>query len=377
MPRPAWSSAQDMPACEGKAWWVQLQRQRTAGRGGAPANKAAACPAATSSPGSGRPASSPSPKGATAAALHSSQLELQGLSCRKSAGGRRSPPANELRPQQRKCLRPAGHAHGPAALSAIPATPARHESRAGGALIRGCAGSGGDDGQRGWRPAGSSEGRQLQEPAEGGPGRASGAPPTWHQQQQQAQAEHLQCGRWQQPPRQQQQQQQQHQEADGWHWAPSASAAEEGRSDPPSEAIRNGLEPQHDALHPEQPPAGSSNSSAALPFVAAADCEMPPHVLHLPEDGRSPPAGCTPPAGSSHPLQRRAGLSCPSSVPLLDRCSAEATAGSGGDVGRGTPDPLLAAWMVTRAPPALPVRGYSPPPGRTACRLLAAQEMME
>lgn len=66
---------------------------------------------------------------------------------------------------------------------------------------------------------------------------------------------------------------------------------------------------------------------------------------------------------------------------LTDPCSAAAT--SGGDVlapaaaSRLTADPLLAAWMVTRAPPDLPVRGYSPPPGRSACRLIAAKEMRE
>lgn len=38
-------------------------------------------------------------------------------------------------------------------------------------------------------------------------------------------------------------------------------------------------------------------------------------------------------------------------------------------------DPVLAAWMVTRSPPDLPVRGYAAPPSRSACRLVAAQEM--
>ena len=40
-------------------------------------------------------------------------------------------------------------------------------------------------------------------------------------------------------------------------------------------------------------------------------------------------------------------------------------------------DPVLAAWLVTRAPPDLPVRGAAAPPGRAACRLAAAQEMRE
>ncbi|PRW39165.1 WD and tetratricopeptide repeats 1-like [Chlorella sorokiniana] len=39
------------------------------------------------------------------------------------------------------------------------------------------------------------------------------------------------------------------------------------------------------------------------------------------------------------------------------------------------PDPVLAAWMVTRSPADLPVRGYTAPPSRSACRLVAAQEM--
>ena len=55
--------------------------------------------------------------------------------------------------------------------------------------------------------------------------------------------------------------------------------------------------------------------------------------------------------------------------------SAEATAG--GDAGLDLRDPVLAAWLVTRTPPDLPVRGWQPPPGRTACKLVAAKEMQE
>jgi hypothetical protein len=66
-----------------------------------------------------------------------------------------------------------------------------------------------------------------------------------------------------------------------------------------------------------------------------------------------------------------------SALPLSSQWwSAAATAGL--DAGRPSQlaqDPLVAAWAVTRAPPRIPVRGYSPPPTRTACRLVVAQEM--
>lgn len=62
----------------------------------------------------------------------------------------------------------------------------------------------------------------------------------------------------------------------------------------------------------------------------------------------------------------------------MAQLSVEATAGgNAGFTAAWTQDPVLKAWLVTRAAPDLPVRGWVPPPGRAACRLVAAKEMQE
>lgn len=67
-----------------------------------------------------------------------------------------------------------------------------------------------------------------------------------------------------------------------------------------------------------------------------------------------------------------------SGSPSMAQLSVEATAG--GDAGQRAAwaqDPVLKAWLVTRAAPDLPVRGWVQPPGRAACRQVAAKEMRE
>lgn len=52
--------------------------------------------------------------------------------------------------------------------------------------------------------------------------------------------------------------------------------------------------------------------------------------------------------------------------------------GTGPDIGAAVAAPadqLLRAFLITRTPPEIPVRGAPVPPSRTACRLVASQEM--
>lgn len=105
-------------------------------------------------------------------------------------------------------------------------------------------------------------------------------------------------------------------------------------------------------------------------------------ALDAPDRSRSSASGAgSAPEASASSAAAVAGAE-PSALPCAsspaDPFSTAAT--TGGDVSAATgypPDPVLAAWMVTRAPPDLPVRGYTPPPARSACRLIAAKEMRE
>ncbi|KAI3431508.1 hypothetical protein D9Q98_004558 [Chlorella vulgaris] len=138
--------------------------------------------------------------------------------------------------------------------------------------------------------------------------------------------------------------------------------------------------------------AAGSRAAAAAAFQLGGitDSEVRHHITALllrggcpnlgplqPQAMTASPAAAARPAASPCAVegQPSAVTASASGGALLDPYSAVATAGD--DVGRGVRDPLLQAWLVTRTQPDLPIRGYTPPPSRAACRLVAAEEMIQ
>lgn len=138
--------------------------------------------------------------------------------------------------------------------------------------------------------------------------------------------------------------------------------------------------------------AAGSRAAAAAAFQLGGitDSEVRHHITALllrggcpnlgplqPQAMTASPAAAARPAASPCAVegQPSAVTASASGGALLDPYSAVATAGA--DVGRGVRDPLLQAWLVTRTQPDLPIRGYTPPPSRAACRLVAAEEMIQ
>lgn len=122
--------------------------------------------------------------------------------------------------------------------------------------------------------------------------------------------------------------------------------------------VREYLQQQVAALDPPHSSrrSGAGNAAAA----AAANAALPPTA------GLPPLAA----AAAATPLP-----SCPARRGADPLPPAAAAPGDSSKAAAGAHQAVLAAWMVTRSPPNLPVRGYASPPSRSACRLVAAQEM--
>lgn len=124
--------------------------------------------------------------------------------------------------------------------------------------------------------------------------------------------------------------------------------------------VREYLQQQVAALAP--PPSGIRSSGAATAVMGNAPAPTPTTALPAGGATTAAPSPCSTARQGLHP--------CPAAAAGRGSGHGHAAAASG-----HAPDPVLAAWMVTRCPPDLPVRGYEAPPTRSACRLVAAQEM--
>ena len=113
----------------------------------------------------------------------------------------------------------------------------------------------------------------------------------------------------------------------------------------------------------------------------------PGQLPALAEEGDSEEAGGQAPAAGAAPAHDAAAEAAALVAAFVEdaevrryltQALADCSTGASGSGSRRKPsDPLLRAWGVTRAPPAVPVRGYEAPPCRAACRIVTAQEMRE
>lgn len=382
---------------EGRHWWLELQRQRAADKAAQRrrSHRPTAAPAAAAT-GPLRPACSHEPSGVSAdgerAWRRSSLLQQSEALLRRMT---RQQPDDGGDGAEAAAPEPALAADGPgrrilvSSLRRLSSQQSDGEQDGGGALSaepsaagsrRSSRGGGGGGGGGGRKPADVQV--ELSKLLEGGlVGRAMAASAQWRATQQQLAA------------REQQERRMMHGEgASSIDPAAMAAAAACELPQAGSSALLSQLLPplaeggeeeveaaegtgggQACAAPPSQwrlERAAADDLIAAFPF---ADQREYLHQSLAALDSRAPdPAGPAAQASTA-----AAGHS------LADSFSAAATSTSGGDApapaatARLSADPLLTAWMVTRAPPDLPVRGYAPPPGRSACRLVAAKEMRE